>query len=106
MLPNVDSGIFLDNDMLVLQDPAILWDRFKLFTPFTAIAVAPVEAHYSRQMVSSEPTSHLKLILSNNKCAVKFNFSITIRMDNMVLRKILFPTLGFPDLASMLGLLA
>ena len=83
MLPNVDSGIFLDNDMLVLQDPAILWDRFKLFTPFTAIAVAPVEAHYSRQMVSSEqscsfsPTSHLKLILSNNKCAVKSNFLIT-----------------------------
>lgn len=112
MLPNVDSGIFLDNDMLVLQDPAILWDRFKLFTPFTAIAVAPVEAHYSRQMVSSEqscsfsPTSHLKLILSNNKCAVKLNFSMKIRMDNMVLRKILFPTLGFPDLASMLDLLS
>ena len=53
MLPNVDAGIFLDNDMLVLQDPAILWDRFKLFTPFTAIASAPVEAHYSRQMVST-----------------------------------------------------
>ena len=54
MLPDVDAGIFLDNDMLVLQDPAILWDRFKLFTPFTAMAVAPVEAHYSREMVSTE----------------------------------------------------
>jgi len=55
MLPDVDSGIFLDNDMLVLQDPAILWDRFKLFTPFTAMAVAPVEAHYSREMRDSVP---------------------------------------------------
>ena len=35
-----------------LQDPAILWDRFNLFTSFTAMAVAPVEAHYSREMVS------------------------------------------------------
>jgi len=55
MLPDVDAGIFLDNDMLALQDPAILWDRFNLFTPFTAMAVAPVEAHYSREMKESLP---------------------------------------------------
>ena len=68
MLPDVDAGIFLDNDMLVLQDPAILWDRFKLFTPFTAMAVAPVEAHYSREMVSTEQTiggSSVDLKLTN-----------------------------------------
>lgn len=48
LLPNVDAGIFLDNDIIALRDPAILWNRFRLFTPFTAIALAPVEAHYSR----------------------------------------------------------
>ena len=27
------------------------WNRFRLFTPFTAMAIAPVEAHYSRDLV-------------------------------------------------------
>ena len=65
MLPDVDAGIFLDNDMLVLQDPALLWDEFKLFTPFTAMAVAPVEAHYSREMVSSEQNNRREVFSSN-----------------------------------------
>ena len=67
MLPDVDAGIFLDNDMLVLQDPALLWDEFKLFTPFTAMAVAPVEAHYSREMVSSEQNNR------RGKCICKIS---------------------------------
>ena len=29
LLPNVDAGIFLDNDLIALRDPAILWDRWK-----------------------------------------------------------------------------
>ena len=44
--------ILVDDVIVFVQDPAILWDRFNLFTPFTAMAVAPVEAHYSKEMVS------------------------------------------------------
>ena len=71
----MDAGIFLDTDTVLLDDPALLWDRspiedlvkllgqtahrlavilfdkncfrFQLFSPFTALALAPVEAHYS-----------------------------------------------------------
>ena len=28
LLPDLDAGIFIDTDAMVLQDPAILWDRF------------------------------------------------------------------------------
>ena len=57
MLPEVDAGIFLDNDLLLLDDVSVLWDRFRLFTPFTAMALAPVEAHYSlRQVGLAMPT--------------------------------------------------
>jgi len=51
LVPDLDAGIFLDNDVLLLRDPAVLWDRFNLFSPFTAMAVAPVEAHYSVDLV-------------------------------------------------------
>jgi len=47
LLPELDAGIFLDTDTVLLEDPALLWDRFQLFSPFTALALAPVEAHYS-----------------------------------------------------------
>ena len=90
MLPDVEAGIFLDNDMLVLEDPAILWDRFKLFTPFTVMAIAPVEAHYSREMVSTKHwaaigkwqfllsrISHLKMILSNNCFQMRLPFFVS-----------------------------
>ena len=29
LLPNVDAGIFLDNDIIALRDPAILWNRWQ-----------------------------------------------------------------------------
>ena len=31
----------------MLGDPALLWDRFGLFSPFTSLALAPVDAVYS-----------------------------------------------------------
>ena len=45
----MDAGIFLDTDILMLGDPALLWDRFELFSPFTALALAPVDAVYNVQ---------------------------------------------------------
>ena len=87
MLPDVDAGIFLDNDMLVLQDPALLWDEFKLFTPFTAMAVAPVEAHYSREMVSSEQNNRREVFSSN---FINFSFC----------KKIVEDCVGFAHIAS------
>jgi hypothetical protein len=51
MLPEVDAGIFLDTDLLLLDDVSVLWDQFHLFTPFTAMALAPVEPHYSLRQV-------------------------------------------------------
>ena len=50
-LPHVDAGIFLDNDIVVMDDLAGLWDRFEIFTTETAMAMAPVEAHYGVRMV-------------------------------------------------------
>ena len=50
-LPHVDAGIFLDNDIVVMDDLAALWDRFEIFTTETAMAMAPVEAHYGVRMV-------------------------------------------------------
>jgi len=49
-LPHVDAGIFLDNDIVVMDDLADLWDRFEIFTTETAMAMAPVEAHYGVRM--------------------------------------------------------
>ena len=28
LLPHIDAGIFLDNDIIALRDPALLWDRW------------------------------------------------------------------------------
>ena len=47
LLPEVDAGIFLDTDVILMGDPAQLWDRFQLFTPFTALALATVDKEYS-----------------------------------------------------------
>ena len=47
LLPEVEAGISLDTDILLLGDPALLWDRFGLFSPFTSLALAPVDAVYS-----------------------------------------------------------
>ena len=41
------------------------WNRFRLFTPFTALAIAPVEAHYSRDLVSHSYTLQVIFILEN-----------------------------------------
>ena len=49
LLPEVDAGIYLDTDILMLGDPALLWERFELFSPFTALALAPVDAVYNVQ---------------------------------------------------------
>ena len=49
LLPEVDAGIYLDTDILMLGDPALLWERFELFSPFTALALAPVDAVYNIQ---------------------------------------------------------
>ena len=110
MLPDVDAGIFLDNDMLVLQDPALLWDEFKLFTPFTAMAVAPVEAHYSREMVSSEQNNRREVFSSNfiNFSFCKKNCWRLCRFCTycIVLRNNPFLILAFLDLASTLVLLS
>jgi len=49
-IPHVDAGIFLDNDIVVMDDLSLLWDRFKLFSTEAAMAMAPVEAHYGVRM--------------------------------------------------------
>ena len=51
LIPNVDAGVFLDNDIVVMDDLSLLWDRFKLFSTEAAMAMAPVEAHYGVRMV-------------------------------------------------------
>ena len=50
-IPHVDAGVFLDNDIVVMDDLSLLWDRFKLFSTEAAMAMAPVEAHYGVRMV-------------------------------------------------------
>ena len=48
--PSFGTGSFsLDNKNLSSN-------RFRLFTPFTALAIAPVEAHYSRDLVGDSHT--------------------------------------------------
>ena len=51
LIPHVDAGIFLDNDIVVMDDLSLLWQRFKLFSTEAAMAMAPVEAHYGVRMV-------------------------------------------------------
>ena len=51
MLPEVDNGIFLDTDIVIMDDLSLLWDKFKLFSTEAAMAMAPVEAHYGVRMV-------------------------------------------------------
>ena len=51
LIPHIDAGVFLDNDIVVMDDLALLWERFKHFSVEAAMAMAPVEAHYGVRMV-------------------------------------------------------
>ena len=51
LIPHVEAGIFLDNDIVVMDDLSLLWDRFNLFSSETAMAMAPVEAHYGAMVM-------------------------------------------------------
>ena len=51
LIPHVEAGIFLDNDIVVMDDLSLLWDRFHLFSLETAMAMAPVEAHYGAMVM-------------------------------------------------------
>ena len=51
LIPHVEAGIFLDNDIVVMDDLSLLWDRFDLFSSETAMAMAPVEAHYGAMVM-------------------------------------------------------
>ena len=51
LIPHVEAGIFLDNDIVVMDDLSLLWDRFHLFSLETAMAMAPVEPHYGAMVM-------------------------------------------------------
>ena len=51
LIPHIDAGVFLDNDIVVMDDLSFLWERFKHFSTEAAMAMAPVEAHYGVRMV-------------------------------------------------------
>ena len=51
LIPHVGAGIFLDNDIVVMDDLSLLWDKFNLFSLETAMAMAPVEAHYGAMVM-------------------------------------------------------
>ena len=51
LIPHVEAGIFLDNDIVVMDDLSLLWDRFHLFSSETAMAMAPVEPHYGAMVM-------------------------------------------------------
>ena len=47
MLPNIDSGIFLDTDIILMDDIQNLQDHFQKFNPAQIMGMAAVEPHYS-----------------------------------------------------------
>lgn len=47
MFPEVDAGIVLDTDTIVLDDIKKLWDIFLKFDSQQFASLAPVESHYS-----------------------------------------------------------
>ena len=51
LILHIDAGVFLDNDIVVMDDLSLLWERFKHFSIEAAMAMAPVEAHYGVRMV-------------------------------------------------------
>ena len=51
LIPHVEAGIFLDNDIVVMDDLSLLWDKFDLFSSETAMAMAPVEPHYGAMVM-------------------------------------------------------
>ena len=48
MLPNVDSGIFLDSDIVLMDNIKNLWNNFNKFTSAQVMGMAATENVYSR----------------------------------------------------------
>ena len=53
MLPEVDAGIYLDTDILLMDDIKNLWNFFSQFNPSQIIGMAATENYYGN--VSSIP---------------------------------------------------
>ena len=49
ILPDIDSGIFLDTDILLFDDIRGLWSHFANFSPSQVMGLAPVENIYSTE---------------------------------------------------------
>lgn len=47
MFPEIDSGIVLDTDIVIMEDIGNLWKIFEKFDDHHFAAIAPVETHYS-----------------------------------------------------------
>ena len=47
MLPKVDAGIFLDTDILLMDDIKGLWEHFRQFSPSQVMGMAATENIYS-----------------------------------------------------------
>ena len=47
MLPDLDSGIFLDTDIIFMDDIQNLQNHFTAFNPSQLVGMAAVEPHYS-----------------------------------------------------------
>ena len=47
MFPEIDSGIVLDTDIVIMEDIGNLWRIFEKFDDDQFAAIAPVETHYS-----------------------------------------------------------
>lgn len=47
MLPKVDAGIFLDTDILLMDDIKELWEHFRQFSPSQVMGMAATENIYS-----------------------------------------------------------
>ena len=71
-IPHLDAGVYLDNDIVVMDDLSLLWGRFKLFSTEVAMAMAPVEAHYGVQMVKVfTNTYNMFITLGRYRCIKK-----------------------------------
>ena len=48
MLPNLDAGIFLDTDIVLMDNIKNLWSYFSKFNPVQVMGMAATETIYSR----------------------------------------------------------
>ena len=48
MLPNLDAGIFLDTDIVLMDNIKNLWNYFSKFNPVQVMGMAATETIYSR----------------------------------------------------------